>query len=147
MDGIPVEDHVAQREVKFFQFYVRDQDDNVEFVLTPHEGGDPDLLVGCYPHLTVENAQWRSLSTTVDRITVNATSPGRCRNAFYIAVLGYTESTFSLFARTSSGRATFLVDREKARDAVYSHEYQVGGCRCAAARARGLTRRPLRAVL
>lgn len=123
MDGIPVEDHVDVREVKYYQFYVRDQDDSVEFVLTP-QSGDPDLLVGCYPHLTVENAQWKSWSTTVDRITVNATTPGRCVNAFYVGVLGYTDSNFTLFARSASGRATVLTDRMSMRDAVYNHEYQ-----------------------
>lgn len=123
LDGMAMQDNVAPQMYEYFTIAVTEPGVDLNIVLTPFVG-DPDIYVSVSPNRRPSREagqyDWFSSSASNDYITVqnawaqcaqrNSTTNGMCY--FYIAVYGFTNSSFSILAQMNrgAGHPTLLSD-------------------------------------
>ena len=121
--GIPQTEDVPGDEYKYFQ--IRVPNDRVDLVIdvTPLTG-DPDIYVGCFVRPTnkidgfpsVRNYNFSSTAWGEDTIRIEASNPEACHYGkpdgatFFIAVYGFSDSSYSVMAFVDDGMPSSLVD-------------------------------------
>lgn len=96
--GVSVVDHVFEKELDYFSYYMHSSDKKIRITLTTL-AGDPDLFVSTrYKQPNRVNSTWRALDYGDDEIVIDPSldksACSYCR--YYIAVYGSRESTYSL---------------------------------------------------
>ena len=112
-DAIPVRGRVDPNSYEFYSIKVSDPNSDVQVIVTPFDGGDPDLYISANSsHPTKEDYDWAGRGFGADVVTIQAAElnkhckPQEMDNGFcsyYISVFGWTNTSYSLMATLSDG--------------------------------------------
>eukprot|EP01006_Ploeotia_vitrea_P032269 TRINITY_DN64533_c0_g2_i1.p1 TRINITY_DN64533_c0_g2~~TRINITY_DN64533_c0_g2_i1.p1 ORF type:complete len:2597 (-),score=1385.65 TRINITY_DN64533_c0_g2_i1:818-8563(-) len=103
-DGMPLIDHLEKDEYEYFSLVVDDLSLDFTVTVTDLARSDPDLFISSTnhrPNASTGSHDFAARSTRSDSITVSHDDPRACQQlpcTYYISVLAYTNSTFSLLA-------------------------------------------------
>lgn len=142
-DGIPQTASVSPGEYVYFQFHVDDPSQNIAIDVTPLNG-DPDVFVDCAiqptgddtgtPSRSANHYKWKSENWGHDSVLVShddpagscaATATGPNGGTFYIAVLGFSNTTFTILGSMDDGLPTLLVDGAPQQGTVVAGAYKM----------------------
>ena len=98
-NGVPFGEDLRSGMYERFQFYVDSLDNDLTIAVTSF-GGDPDLFVSTIPYPNSTFHQFAGRSIAADSVTIPSTR--LIIGVYYISVLGFSNTTFSIVASLSS---------------------------------------------
>ena len=98
---------------EFYSIKVTDPNSDVQLIVTPFDGGDPDLYISAFTmHPTKDDYDWAGRGFGADVVTIQSgelnkkckpqeVDDGYC--LYYVSVYGWTNTSYSVMATLSDG--------------------------------------------